>query len=232
MTNNDFFSDFIVQAEFYHPISPSVNGTVFLLQKNDRIFGITAKHVLKNRDTESIRITIKGSREPLSIIRAGSPRFFYHSDDDEVQDIMVFEFNAEEYKEKSKGKIKILTSPIDIAHSDMLTPRSNVIVAGYSASEVYYETKKIIMRLDIRQGKIIKQKIMQENIYSIKLKKKADDLNGISGSPVFLKHNKIIKLAGMTIRASGKNAIAHFICSEKLIEAVTLLMSNSQHITK
>lgn len=209
--------------------SYSIQGTVFLATYENRHFGITAKHSLRNRTNESVRLELNpGDREflPLKAIHLPSTP----GEGEDFTDLAIFEVeskmvNSEIFSSGHFLDLKYFSRLPCVFHTESI-----LVLKGYPSEKnsVDYERKVIHTQAFVCEASFSGA---GESAHCSKLTFKdlslVQDLDGMSGSPI-IKFDKTAMgfayvFAGVLIRAGRDAAAGRMINCGVIYKAMQIL---------
>ncbi len=209
-------------------------GSSFLVSNSHHYYWVTATHVLKNMgaNIESIRI------HPSDNSRMSLPfneRYLINTVgyEEDFHDITVVRVDLSRF-DKS-GDAPLIAQDIErgILGAEHLRISDEIWIIGYpsESNHIDYENRLIQNnRVTIRA--IYEGKSFSDHCHQIKIESsiKLEDMDGLSGSPVFHMQRRIIDnqtlvfpmLVGMLLRGTVSSGIAHFVSSSVIARIVKL----------
>ena len=204
-------------------------GSSFLLNYNENVYAITAKHVIENQkaDPHHIRISIPKCTLALPIENIFSKTF--DNNGEEIEDFLLLKINHIQFMKESKQDLYSWDFKNWSYPTSQLPIGTEILVAGFPfirEDRYDYDNKQINEMLLIRTGNI-HTSILGSGMYAIEAASSEYPSNGMSGSPVFCrKKDGYLYFIGLVTRGSEYSEILHFISSEVIYSALKSLEEN------
>lgn len=216
-------------------------GSSFLISNPENYYWVTASHVLKNTDIESVRIfPSDNSKISLPFDRKYTVKA-YSINEEEYQDILILRINLQRFDDS--GDTPLIAHDLEqgILGAERLQEGDELWIIGYpsESSSVEYENSKIKnTRCVIRA--IYSGESFSDHCHKLTIDTsvKLGSFDGLSGSPVFymksINRNGQLAdyplLVGMLLRGTASSKIAHFVSVSVIVEMINVIERNIQHI--
>jgi len=207
-------------------------GTFFFARHSGKYYGITAKHCLKLRDKETIRLFVEDASDGSDFI----PVRQLHTIDEPIDgnsdwsDLAFMELRDEMLGEKQKTAHWFVDCDYLMAHDVTSSEGDQLVTRGCPncIGEIDYEIAKIrngYFAVDGHYaGKSYEPHIHRFQVSDYSQIKGPD---GMSGSPVFKVKKWALGMdywfAGVVLRSTKESQIAHFVDSGVVFHALTVL---------
>jgi hypothetical protein len=210
-------------------------GSSFLIANSDNYYWVTATHVLKNMGAkvECIRIFPSDNSKislPFNekyIIKAGS------TEEEDYKDITILRIDLHEFD--NSGDAPLIAQDIEhgVVGAEHLKHSDELWIVGYPSESNFIDYDSRVIKTT---RSVVRAEYDGESHFShghkmrIKSSIKLDDLDGLSGSPIF--HMKQTDfngqpiifpiLVGMLLRGTASSGIAHFVSSSVIAKVISL----------
>ena len=198
----------------------SRGGTFFFCKYHGKVFGVTAKHCLRNRQKEQIRLFISDGNgdqhyAPIKTVHIGE------DPTDRVvdwADIEFMEIDTELISSFDPENSWILDFDLLMQQDVQLRSEDRLVIRGCPdcLSEIDYDLTKISTGFYATDGRYVGRS-HDQNTHILRLSNSSEiaDANGLSGSPVFKvleQHGGIdYWFVGMVLRSTVASQLAHFL---------------------
>ncbi len=195
-------------------------GTCFLVCLKGKYYAITARHVLDRQGVEynEARIMLSGCSFQIPILGHFFPQSSvlerYHLD------VLVYRLDLFHYKLMTGRGVAVLNLEEQFHPADRVKGGSACVV-GYPVTDDRYDYEKEIINdhISLRYGKV-SDSVMEPPIYCVESSRPTYPTNGISGGPVLIAHDGVVKLIGVIVRASDSSGAVHFLDATVLLAAI------------
>ena len=196
----------------------SLGGTCFLLEYCDRLFAITAKHVVKNAVPEELLLAMsEDSWIPARVLEQFNPSDVISG----VLDLVIYDLDVRHFIAKHRRNIHAYNLLATELNWSAARYQSNFFFFGYPLAHATVDYGSRTTRAESQQWFL--QATYQgssdlSNCHKLRLldTRGIGDLNGMSGSPVFACHSVIGMtvrplLAGILLRGTAASGLVHFL---------------------
>jgi hypothetical protein len=205
-------------------------GSALLVSYKNKVFAVTAKHVLDNHGGNYhpyTRISMPNTRVVLPIKGMVIPQLDNHHNSGDVDDFVILDIDEKLFTKKSGQVIR----PWDFEHNSMPAREVNmgsvICVIGFPETDdrYDYDNNKINDTMLVRNG-IMGKSSLGSGMYEMKGSASEFNFNGLSGSPIFYRtDNGDIYYIGLVTRGTASSGSLHFIdsyfISKELAKMVT-----------
>lgn len=210
----------------------SARGTVFLCRFRNRLFAVTAGHVIEGFDASAARVMIHAKRRDFLAYDYVAMPWARHRDDPDYCDLAIFVIN-----ESTLDVADFRGCPPVALHDAQLKLRldqGRLIFRGFPTDEtaINYEESRIRFTAVTIEGRWAgPAPIRRCHKISLSDVSPCESLDGFSGSPVFWvgDHGSPppYAFAGVLIRGTHGSKTAHFIDRAVLLHVLQRLVSGS-----
>lgn len=193
-------------------------GSCTLVEWADRVYVLTAEHVLRNRRPESARIPLyQGSRSFLPIDHSVE----IVGEDEDWKDIRLFRVDPSKLDEPIMTYPLLLTEQTFVRGARALKRNGRLAISGFPDPEqrIDYETLKIRSRRVILSADFVECDPERRYMGTLRITDTAGvrDFNGFSGSPVFAESVCGFGFAGIALQGSANSRLVHFVSPDPVV---------------
>ena len=204
-------------------------GTCFLVQFSERLFIVTARHVLKDKSIQDLRIPRRPASRTFLTLRHvwTAPDIHLEGDDPDQHDWAIFEVEAPAPGDKDALAPPFELQVTNLAKLNKFPEGYKLVVRGFpkELSAIDFEALRIKWQAFAGTGLYVGP-TRWERCHTLRLDEpdKLASYDGLSGSPVFLVWpagdlRSQFAFAGMVLR--GGNGLLHFLDGYVLFDALS-----------
>lgn len=222
------FESFVPESVYWR------KGSSFLVSNSRNCYWVTATHILKKMDVkiESVRI-FSSDNSRMSLPFNEKYLVNVEGDEKDFHDITVVRVDLSRF-DKS-GDAPLISQDIDrgFLGAEQLKLSDEIWIIGYpsESNHIDYENR-LIQNNRVAIRAIYDGGSFTDHCHRIRIESsiKLEDMEGLSGSPVFHMQRRIIDnqpvyfpmLVGMLLRGTVSSGIAHFVSSSVIVRIIKL----------
>jgi len=202
------------------------NGTGFLVALKSKLFLITARHCLRDKDPGSLRILsdLSGT-DVFSVEAVAIPQ-----DDEDYADFAILSLSPPR-DNSCQGSDTVIPFSLDTPEATAQPHPDNILVVrgfpgAVPGAHINYDTKIIHLRAALLEAKAAGFRLnLGKGKLDFAKSLSLDDLGGLSGSPVFIRRRSDAEkfsyhLCGVMIQGSGVSRVGHFVAISLIMAAM------------
>lgn len=204
-------------------------GTCFLCRFGGALYVVTARHCLRDKSKDEVRIQANPNSRALLPLCSLFTQSDSHRHEDEVSDDWaVFQVAGDGTAVDSMSTVRPLELD-ELACASWPPPEGHhLVVRGYpkTASEISYEECAIRWRAYMGSARYVCKPTWGDHVHTLRLDDvtEVESVDGLSGSPVFMVTGDdpplSVVFAGLVLKGSKKSSLLHFLDARVVRAAV------------